>query len=313
MTSSYCHITVLLDEAVEALAVRAGGCYLDGTFGRGGHSRLILERLGPDGRLLGFDKDPQAIATGNALAAEDGRFVVVQRSFAELGEEAAARGLAGKVDGVLLDLGVSSPQLDDAERGFSFLNDGPLDMRMNPDAGTSAAQFIATASADEIARVFKDYGEERFAKRMARAVVERREQKPFERTADLAAVLTEANPAWEKGKNPATRAFQGLRIHVNNELGDLERGLDAALETLAVGGRLVVISFHSLEDRIVKQFMKRQAKGEADKLPRDLPIIPKAFEPRLKLLGKPIYAGDAELKANPRSRSAVMRVAEKLR
>lgn len=313
MTSSYRHITVLLDEAVEALAVRAGCCYLDGTFGRGGHSRLILERLGPDGRLLGFDKDPQAIATGNALAAEDGRFVVVQRSFAELGEEAAARGLAGKVDGVLLDLGVSSPQLDDAERGFSFLNDGPLDMRMNPDAGVSAARFIATASADEIARVFKDYGEERFAKRMARAVVERREQKPFERTADLAQVLTDANPAWEKGKHPATRAFQGLRIHVNNELGDLERGLDAALETLAVGGRLVVISFHSLEDRIVKQFMKRQAKGEADKLPRDLPIIPKAFEPRLKLLGKPIYAGDAEVKANPRSRSAVMRVAEKLR
>ena len=313
MTSSFRHITVLLDEAVEALAVRADGCYMDGTFGRGGHSRLILERLGPDGRLLGFDKDPQAIATGNALAAEDGRFVVVQRSFADLGEEAAARGLLGKVDGLLLDLGVSSPQLDDAERGFSFLNDGPLDMRMNPDAGTSAAQFIATASADEIARVFKEYGEERFAKRMARAVVERRELKPFERTADLAQVLTDANPAWEKGKNPATRAFQGLRIHVNNELGDLERGLDAALEALAVGGRLVVISFHSLEDRIVKQFMKRQAKGEADNLPRDLPIIPKAFEPRLKLLGKPIYAGEAELKANPRSRSAVMRVAEKLR
>lgn len=313
MTSSFRHITVLLDEAVEALAVRADGCYMDGTFGRGGHSRLILERLGPDGRLLGFDKDPQAIATGNALAAEDGRFVVVQRSFADLGEEAAARGLLGKVDGLLLDLGVSSPQLDDAERGFSFLNDGPLDMRMNPDAGISAAQFIASASADEIARVFKEYGEERFAKRMARAVVERRELKPFERTADLAQVLTDANPAWEKGKNPATRAFQGLRIHVNNELGDLERGLDAALEALAVGGRLVVISFHSLEDRIVKQFMKRQAKGEADNLPRDLPIIPKAFEPRLKLLGKPIYAGEAELKANPRSRSAVMRVAEKLR
>lgn len=313
MTSSFRHITVLLDEAVEALAVRADGCYMDGTFGRGGHSRLILERLGPDGRLLGFDKDPQAIATGNALAAEDGRFVVVQRSFADLGEEAVARGLLGKVDGLLLDLGVSSPQLDDAERGFSFLNDGPLDMRMNPDAGVSAAQFIATASADEIARVFKEYGEERFAKRMARAVVERRELKPFERTADLAQVLTDANPAWEKGKNPATRAFQGLRIHVNNELGDLERGLEAALDALAVGGRLVVISFHSLEDRIVKQFMKRQAKGEADNLPRDLPIIPKAFEPRLKLLGKPIYAGEAELKANPRSRSAVMRVAEKLR
>ena len=313
MTSSFRHITVLLDEAVEALAVRADGCYLDGTFGRGGHSRLILERLGPEGRLLGFDKDPLAIASGNALAAEDGRFVVVQRSFAELGEELAARGLVGKVDGLLLDLGVSSPQLDDAERGFSFLNDGPLDMRMNPDAGVSAAQFIATADEDEIARVFKEYGEERFAKRMARAVVQRRAVKPFERTADLAQVLTDANPAWEKGKNPATRAFQGLRIHVNNELGDLERGLDAALEGLAVGGRLVVISFHSLEDRIVKQFMKRQAKGEADKLPRDLPIIPKAFEPRLKLLGKPIYAGEAEVKANPRSRSAVMRVAEKLR
>ncbi len=313
MTSNYHHITVLLDEAVAALAVRTDGCYLDGTFGRGGHSRLILQVLGSGGRLLGFDKDPQAIETGKALAAEDGRFVVVQRSFAELGDELSTRGLAGRVDGILLDLGVSSPQLDDAERGFSFLNDGPLDMRMNPDAGISAAQFIATAEEDEIARVFKEYGEERFAKRMARAVVQRRVQQPFERTADLAQVLTDANPAWEKGKNPATRAFQGLRIYINNELGDLERGLEAALDNLAIGGRLVVISFHSLEDRIVKQFMKRQAKGEADKLPRDLPIIPKAFEPRLKLLGKPIYAGEAELKANPRSRSAIMRVAEKLR
>ena len=311
--SDYRHITVLLDEAVEQLALRADGCYVDGTFGRGGHSRLILEGLGAQGRLLGFDKDPLAIATGNALAAEDGRFVIVQRSFADMGDELAVRQLTGQVQGVLLDLGVSSPQLDDPTRGFSFLNDGPLDMRMNPNAGVSAAQFIATADAEEIARVFKEYGEERFAKRMARAVVERRALKPFERTADLAAVLTEANPAWEKGKNPATRAFQGLRIHVNNELGDLERGLDAALESLAVGGRLVVISFHSLEDRIVKQFMRRHAKGEADNLPRHLPIIPKAFEPRLKLLGKPIFASDAEVKGNPRSRSAVMRVAEKLR
>ncbi len=311
--SAYRHITVLLDEAVEQLALRADGCYVDGTFGRGGHSRLILEGLGDQGRLLGFDKDPLAIATGNALAAEDGRFVIVQRSFADMGDELAARQLTDQVQGVLLDLGVSSPQLDDPTRGFSFLNDGPLDMRMNPDAGISAAQFIATADVEEIARVFKEYGEERFAKRMARAVVERRAVKPFERTADLAAVLTEANPAWEKGKNPATRAFQGLRIHVNNELGDLERGLDAALESLAVGGRLVVISFHSLEDRIVKQFMRKHAKGEADNLPRHLPIIPKAFEPRLKLLGKPIFASDAEVKANPRSRSAVMRVAEKLR
>ncbi|WP_339459993.1 16S rRNA (cytosine(1402)-N(4))-methyltransferase RsmH [Pseudomonas sp. EA_105y_Pfl2_R69] len=313
MSSSFRHITVLLDEAVEGLAVRADGCYLDGTFGRGGHSRLILERLGPDGHLLGFDKDPLAIATGNELAAEDGRFVVVQRSFAELGEEVAVRGLAGKVSGILLDLGVSSPQLDDAERGFSFMNDGPLDMRMDPSRGLSAAQWIASASEEEIARVFKEYGEERFAKRMARAVVLRRAEQPFERTADLAQVLTVANPAWEKGKNPATRAFQGLRIFINNELGDLELGLDAALEALEVGGRLVVISFHSLEDRIVKLFMRKHAKGEQDKLPRDLPIIPKAFEPRLKLIGKAQFASEAELKANPRSRSAVMRIAEKMR
>lgn len=313
MTSTFRHITVLLEEAVAALAIQPDGCYLDGTFGRGGHSRLILQHLGARGQLLGFDKDPQAIATGQALAAEDGRFVIVQRSFAELGQEITGRGLEGKVNGVLLDLGVSSPQLDDPERGFSFLNDGPLDMRMNPGVGMSAAEWIASATEDEIARVFKEYGEERFAKRMARAVVLRRAEKPFTRTADLAAVLTEANPAWEKGKNPATRAFQGLRIHINNELGDLERGLEAALDALEVGGRLVVISFHSLEDRIVKQFMRRQAKGEADNLPRDLPIIPKAFEPRLKVLGKPHYASEAELKANPRSRSAVMRVAEKVR
>lgn len=311
--SGFSHITVLLEEAVEALAVRADGCYLDGTFGRGGHSRLILDHLGPQGRLLGFDKDPQAIATGQALAAEDGRFAIVQRSFAELADELAVRGLAGKVSGVLLDLGVSSPQLDDPERGFSFLGDGPLDMRMDPSRGVSAAQWLASASEEEIARVFKEYGEERFAKRMAHAVVLRRAERPFERTADLAQVLAAANPAWEKGKNPATRAFQGLRIHINNELADLEKGLDAALEALEVGGRLVVISFHSLEDRIVKQFMRRQAKGEADKLPRDLPIIPPAFEPRLRLVGKPQYASEGELKANPRARSAVMRVAEKLR
>ena len=312
-TSSYNHVTVLLDEAVTALAVRPDGRYLDGTFGRGGHSRLLLRQLGPDGCLLGFDKDPLAIATGQALAAEDGRFVVVQRSFAELGAELAQRGWTGTLSGVLLDLGVSSPQLDDPERGFSFLHDGPLDMRMDPSRGISAAQWIATADEDDIVRVLREYGEERFAKRMARAVVQRRAVQPFERTADLAQVLTVANPAWEKGKNPATRAFQGLRIFINNELGDLEAGLEAALEALDVGGRLVVISFHSLEDRIVKQFMRRHAKGEADTLPRDLPIIPEKFVPRLKLLGKPQYASAEEVKANPRSRSAVMRVAEKLR
>jgi 16S rRNA (cytosine1402-N4)-methyltransferase len=311
--SGFTHITVLLEEAVEALAVRADGCYLDGTFGRGGHSRLILQNLGPDGRLLGFDKDPQAIATGQALAAEDGRFVIVQRSFAELGSEALERGIAGKVSGILLDLGVSSPQLDDPERGFSFMNDGPLDMRMDPSRGISAAEFVNTASAEEIARVFKEYGEERFARRMAGAVVARRETQPFERTADLAEVLKVANPAWEKGKNPATRAFQGLRIHVNNELGDLEAGLEAALEALEVGGRLAVISFHSLEDRIVKLFMRKLVKGEADNLPRNLPVRHQAFEPRIKLIGKAQFASDEETRANPRSRSAVMRVAEKLR
>ncbi|MFK3970048.1 16S rRNA (cytosine(1402)-N(4))-methyltransferase RsmH [Pseudomonas sp. NPDC087358] len=311
--SGFTHITVLLEEAVEALAVRADGCYLDGTFGRGGHSRLILQKLGPDGRLLGFDKDPQAIATGQTLAAEDGRFVIVQRSFAELGAEALERGLAGKVSGILLDLGVSSPQLDDPERGFSFMNDGPLDMRMDPTRGVSAAEFIATAPAEEIARVFKEYGEERFARRMAGAVVARRETQPFERTADLAEVLKVANPAWEKGKNPATRAFQGLRIHVNNELGDLEAGLEAALQALEVGGRLVVISFHSLEDRIVKLFMRKLVKGEADNMPRNLPIRHQAFEPKIKLIGKAQFASDDETRANPRSRSAVMRVAEKLR
>ncbi|KTS74123.1 16S rRNA methyltransferase [Pseudomonas oryzihabitans] len=313
MNPVFHHVSVLLDEAVQALEIQPAGRYLDGTFGRGGHSRAVLRLLGGEGRLLGFDKDPQAIAAGQALAAEDARFEIVQRSFAELGDELVSRGWSGQVDGVLLDLGVSSPQLDDPERGFSFMQDGPLDMRMDPSRGQSAAAWIATAAEADIAQVFKEFGEERFAKRMARAVVQRREVQPFERTADLAKVLTEANPAWEKGKHPATRAFQGLRIYINRELSDLEQGLQAAYEQLAVGGRLVVISFHSLEDRIVKQFMRRLAKGEADQLPRDLPIRATVFEPSLRLLGKPIYASEGELAANPRARSAVMRVAEKLK
>ncbi|MCD4865076.1 MULTISPECIES: 16S rRNA (cytosine(1402)-N(4))-methyltransferase RsmH [Pseudomonas] len=313
MNPVFHHVSVLLDEAVQALAIQPAGRYLDGTFGRGGHSRAALRLLGGEGRLLGFDKDPQAIAAGQALAAEDPRFEIVQRSFAELGDELVSRGWSGQVDGVLLDLGVSSPQLDDPERGFSFMQDGPLDMRMDPSRGQSAAAWIATAAEADIAQVFKEFGEERFAKRMARAVVQRREVQPFERTGDLAKVLTEANPAWEKGKHPATRAFQGLRIYINRELSDLEQGLQAAYEQLAVGGRLVVISFHSLEDRIVKQFMRRLAKGEADQLPRDLPIRATVFEPSLRLLGKPVYASEAELAANPRARSAVMRVAEKLK
>ncbi len=310
---AYSHVTVLLQEGVDALAVRPQGCYVDGTFGRGGHSRLLLSRLEAEGRLLGFDKDPRAIATGQQLAGEDPRFAIVQRSFAEMGEELAARGLTGQVDGVLLDLGVSSPQLDDPQRGFSFMHDGPLDMRMNPETGVSCADWIASAAEEEIARVLYEYGEERFSRRMARAIVQRRSQQPFTRTADLAEVIAQANPAWEKGKHPATRAFQGLRIHINNELGDLERGLEAALESLAIGGRLAVISFHSLEDRIVKHFMRRQVKGEQDRLPRNLPVQLARFEPRLQLVGKPVYPSAAELKDNPRARSAVMRVAEKLR
>lgn len=313
MSEVLSHITVLLDEAVAALAVRPNGCYVDGTFGRGGHSRLILQQLGDQGQLIGFDKDPRAIETGVQLREQDARFSIVQRSFAEMDAELKQRELFTEVDGVLLDLGVSSPQLDDAERGFSFMHDGPLDMRMDPSQGVSAAEWIAEVSAEEMARVFKEYGEERFAWRMAKAIVARREQQPFTRTADLAAVITAANPAWEKGKNPATRAFQGMRIHLNNELTDLEKGLEAALDSLKLGGRLVVISFHSLEDRIVKHFMRRKAKGETDQLPRHLPIIPEKFEPVIKVLGKPQYASKAELKNNPRARSAVMRVAEKLR
>lgn len=303
------HVSVLLNEALEGLAVRPQGLYIDGTFGRGGHSRAILRQLSEGGQLLGFDKDPEAIRVGNQLAAEDGRFVVVQRSFAELAEEARARGLHGKVDGVLLDLGVSSPQLDDPQRGFSFLNDGPLDMRMNPAAGQSAAQWINSAAEADIATVLWEYGEERFSRRMARAIVERRAEQPFTRTADLAEVIKQANPAWEKHKHPATRAFQGIRIFINRELEDLSAGLQAALEVLAPGGRLAVISFHSLEDRQVKQFMRREAKGAP--LPRDLPVRDADIQVSLKLIGKAIKPSAAEVAANPRARSAVLRVAEK--
>ncbi|PAU88483.1 16S rRNA (cytosine(1402)-N(4))-methyltransferase [Pseudomonas sp. WN033] len=307
--TDYSHISVLLDEALEGLAVRPDGLYVDGTFGRGGHSRAILARLSREGRLIGFDKDPEAIRAGTELAAEDGRFVVVKRSFAELAEELRARSLEGQVDGILLDLGVSSPQLDDPARGFSFLNDGPLDMRMDPDSGQSAADWVNSASESDIATVLKEYGEERFSRRMARAIVERRAQTPFTRTADLAEVIKQANPAWEKHKHPATRAFQGIRIFINRELADLEQGLKAAVEMLAPGGRLAVISFHSLEDRLVKQFMRREAKGEP--LPRDLPVRDVDIPTRLKLQGKAIKPSAAEVAANPRARSAVLRIAER--
>ncbi|MEH6564167.1 MAG: 16S rRNA (cytosine(1402)-N(4))-methyltransferase RsmH [Halopseudomonas sp.] len=307
--ANYQHVSVLLNEALEGLAIKPDGLYVDGTFGRGGHSRALLSGLARGGRLIAFDKDPEAIRAGNELAAIDGRFVVVQRSFADMAQELKAKGLQGQVDGVLLDLGVSSPQLDDPERGFSFLNDGPLDMRMNPEQGQSAADWINSAAEADIATVLKEYGEERFSKRMARAVVTRRAQQPFTRTGDLAAVLKEANPAWEKGKHPATRAFQGIRIFINRELDDLADGLSAALESLAPGGRLVVISFHSLEDRLVKQFMRREAKGAP--LPRDLPIRDIDIAVSVNLVGKAIKPSAAEVAANPRARSAVLRIAEK--
>lgn len=304
------HITVLLNEAVEALVTDTSGFYVDGTFGRGGHSGLILQQLALDGRLLGIDKDLAAIATANARFGSDARFAIAHGSFAELAALIDARGMTGKVTGVLLDLGVSSPQLDEAERGFSFMQDGPLDMRMDQTRGQSAAEWVNSAGEDDIVWVLKEFGEERFARRMARAIIAERQKQPFTRTKHLAEVIKEANPAWEKGKHPATRAFQAIRIQVNNELGDLESVLDQALSVLAPGGRLVVISFHSLEDRVVKRFIRRQEQG--DPVPKGLPIRDDQLNKRMRSLGKAIKASDAEVNVNVRSRSAVMRVAEKL-
>lgn len=304
------HITVLLHEAVAALVTDPEGFYVDGTFGRGGHSALIMQQLSADGRLLGIDKDLAAIATANTRFADDARFAIAHGSFAELAQLVEARGMTGKIAGVLLDLGVSSPQLDEAERGFSFMQDGPLDMRMDQTRGQSAADWINTASEEDIVWVFKEYGEERFAKRMARAIIAERQKAPFTRTKHLAEVIKEANPAWEKGKHPATRAFQAIRIQVNSELIDLDSVLEQALAVLAPGGRLVVISFHSLEDRAVKRFIRRQELG--DPVPKGLPIRDDQLNKRMRSIGKAVKASDDEVNANPRSRSAVMRVAEKL-
>ena len=307
------HETVLLHEAVDALLgdgdQRLQGSYADGTFGRGGHSGEILKRLSAGGRLIATDKDPQAIATGKELEQQDSRFRIVQGSFAELDHFIAAQGI-DKLDGILLDLGVSSPQLDQAERGFSFMRDGYLDMRMNPDAGQSAAEWLAEASVAEIRQVLKDFGEERYALRITEAIVKEREQNPISTTLHLQKVVAAAHPAWERGKNPATKAFQGIRIFINNELGDLEELLNQALDLLAVGGRLVVISFHSLEDRMVKRFIKQQVRG--DVLPAGVPIMDSQLNKRMKQIGKAVRAGSDEVQGNVRSRSAIMRVAEKI-
>jgi len=307
--NEFAHTTVLLEETVAGCLTNPAGVYVDGTFGRGGHSRLLLSRLAPEGRLIGFDKDPLAIQSGKELAAEDGRFQIVQSSFADMKAELSALGI-DKVDGILLDLGVSSPQLDDAERGFSFMKDGPLDMRMNPDEGISASEWCMTTPEAEIARVLKEYGEERFSKRMARAIVRVRAEEEITRTRQLAELIKEANPAWEKHKHPATRAFQAIRIAVNNELGDLENVLADSVDLLLPGGHLAVISFHSLEDRMVKRFIRAQEKGRD--LPPGLPVTDDMLGRTMKKIGKAIMPGDEEVKRNARARSAVFRIAERL-
>jgi 16S rRNA (cytosine1402-N4)-methyltransferase len=301
------HATVLLHEAVESLAIKPDGVYVDGTFGRGGHSRLILERLGANGRLIALDKDPAAIAVGRQW--RDARFHLEHSGFEHLAD--VLRGLqVEKVDGILLDLGVSSPQLDEAARGFSFRFDAPLDMRMDTTKGPTAAEWLATVDEGLLAEVIRDYGEERFAKQIARAVVAARAVQPIETTRQLVELVSKAVRTREAGQNPATRTFQAIRIYLNRELEELESVLPECVAHLQAGGRLVVISFHSLEDRMVKHFMRDMAEG--DKLPRNVPIrASEVPQGRLRLVGKAVRAGEAELQANPRARSAVMRVAER--
>ena len=304
------HDAVLLDEAVQALVIDPDGKYIDCTFGRGGHSRAVLDLLSEKGQLLAFDKDPQAIEVANNLKAQDCRFDIEHNSFSLLQQEVTERGWAGEITGVLMDLGVSSPQLDQAERGFSFMNDGPLDMRMDVTRGQTAAQWIADTDEEDMAWTFKAYGEERYAKRIARSIVEKRAKAPIERTKQLADIIAEAHPRWEKHKHPATRCFQAIRIAVNSELDDLKNTLEQVLEVLKVGGRMVVISFHSLEDRMVKRFIQQQEQGQD--FPAGLPITDEMINRRMKKVGKFVKAGQEELERNNRARSAVMRVAEKL-
>ena len=307
MSEGSAHTTVLLNEAVAALAIKPEGIYVDGTFGRGGHSKLILERLGGNGILIALDKDPAAISVGKQW--RDRRFRIVHSSFVQLAEVLSKQGVE-MVDGILLDLGVSSPQLDDAERGFSFRFDAPLDMRMDVSSGITAAQWLATVDEGLLGEVIHDYGEERFAKQIARSIVAARTIQPIDTTRQLAELVGKAVRTREPGQNPATRTFQAIRIYLNQELEELARVLPDCVKHLKSAGRLVVISFHSLEDRIVKHFMRDMAEG--DKLPRDVPVraseVPRG---KLKLIGKAVRAGVMEMKDNPRARSAVMRVAER--
>jgi len=304
------HQAVLLNEAIEGLAIRPQGVYVDGTFGRGGHSRAILDRLNESGRLIAFDKDYDAVLYAKEQFKHDTRFQIIHESFASIQTVAQQFDLIGKINGVLLDLGVSSPQLDEAERGFSFMQEGPLDMRMNHHQPMDAAKYVNHTSASDMAQVFKQYGEERFAMRIARAIVKAREEGVIDTTAKLAEIVKQANPKWEKHKHPATRVFQAIRIHINAELSDLAEGLKAAVEVLAHEGRLAVISFHSLEDRIVKQFMKLQEEGI--QLPMGVPVKASFLKKAFKRMGKPIKPSEEEMQHNVRSRSAILRIGEKI-
>lgn len=302
------HVSVLLSEAVDALAIRADGFYVDGTFGRGGHSRAVLQRLGPQGRLIAFDRDPLAIAAGQAVG--DARLTLVHSAFSALDDELARLGVQA-VDGVLLDLGVSSPQLDDAARGMSFRFDAPLDMRMDTSRGQTVAEWLAEASVGQITEVIREYGEERFAHAIAKAIANARAGGAVATTGQLAALVEKAVRTREPGQHPATRTFQALRIFINQELEELSRVLPVCVSRLRPGGRLAVISFHSLEDRIVKRFMRDESRPPV--LPRRLPVRAADLPaPRLQLVGKAMRPSEAEVAANPRARSAVLRVAERL-
>jgi 16S rRNA (cytosine1402-N4)-methyltransferase len=305
--TSSAHVAVLAQEAIEALNIRSDGIYVDCTYGRGGHSRLILEKLGEGGRLIALDRDPEAVQAAAAL--RDPRFLIVRSPFSRVRDVLQELGVAG-VDGMLLDIGVSSPQIDDGRRGFSFRSDAPLDMRMDPDQGQSAAEWLATAEESEIREVIRNHGEERFAKQIAAAIVAARTRGPVDTTRKLATLVADAVPTREPRQDPATRTFQALRIHVNQELEELSVVLPQCVALLGAGGRLVVISFHSLEDRIVKRFMRAQS--QADALPARLPVRARDLpQPRMRLVGKAVRASDRETAANPRARSAVMRVAER--
>ena len=307
MSSAATHVSVLLSEAIDALNIRPDGCYVDGTFGRGGHSRAVLERLGPNGRLVAFDRDPVAIAAGAEL--KDPRFLLIHAPFSEMAQSLDAAGI-GQLDGILLDLGVSSPQLDEAERGMSFRFDAPLDMRMDTSRGVTVAQWLARAEVGEITEVVKDYGEERFAYAVAKAIVAARAGGAVATTGQLAALVEKAVRTREPGQHPATRTFQALRIFINAELEELSLVLPQCMDRLVVDGRLVVISFHSLEDRIVKRFMRDAS--VPPQLPRGMPVREvDRPAPKLRLVSKAVKAGEAEVRANPRARSAVMRVAER--